>query len=142
MNTFIYKIIDDRGGGTGTPSEPENMGEPKEESPIASALSAGNKSIVTLATMKKIGSTVMSFAGSHIATYTGSTALQNRINAGAQLVGTAISIVENPAMGLISLALDMAQRALEIAEEKRQDNIRVNEARKRAGTSLNSSRSE
>ncbi len=143
MEFFTYKIVDERGGGTGNISDPQKQGDINPDnpmSPLSSALSAGNKSLVSLATIQKIGSTVMSFGSSHIATYTGSTALQERVNAGAQAVGTAISIIDNPVAGIASLALSLAKRAMEVAEEKRKDNLAVTEARKRAGVSFNTSR--
>ncbi|MEG2688220.1 MAG: hypothetical protein RSA24_03545, partial [Clostridia bacterium] len=68
------------------------------------------------------------------------TALQNRFNAGANLVGTAISIAENPIAGLAMLALNTAKKAMEVAEERRQDDMHTGEARKRAGASFNTSR--
>lgn len=143
MQYFTYKIVDERGDKVNNQAEPSNIGEPNADNPLCPKSDGGGKvghNLISLATFQKLGSTAMSFGGSHISTYTGSTAMQNQFNAGAQLAGTAVSIINNPAAGLATLALTTAKRALEIAEDKRQDNAQVSEARKRAGASCNASR--
>lgn len=139
MDFFTYKIIDER-GENGNPSAPKSVGEPNEDSPVSPKDKSSKNGNIGLDTVKKIGEGAVNLAISHIGDFTGSTALQNKVNAGAQLVGTAISIAQNPAMGIASLALQIANKAMEMAHEKKMDSIAVAEATKRAGVSFNQSR--
>ncbi|MEG2688340.1 MAG: hypothetical protein RSA24_04145, partial [Clostridia bacterium] len=124
MEFYTYRIVDERGDSTPNPTAPEQIGEPNIDNPMRPKTKGGGgngghsgHSLVSLATFQKIGGLATSFGGNHIATYMGSTALQNRFNAGANLVGTAISIAENPIAGLAMLALNVAKKAMEVAEE-------------------------
>lgn len=137
MEFFTYKIVDER-QEEGNPANPQPVGEPDEESPIKTKDVI--KSGMDFSLLKKMGKEGLNLAISHIEDFTGSSALQNRVNAGAQLVGTAISIAQNPAMGIATLALQMANKAIEVAKEKRIDSLNVAENTKRAGVSFNQSR--
>lgn len=137
MEFITYKIIDER-KEEGTPANPKPVGAPNEDNPIKTkdVISSG----IDFTLLKKMGQEGVNIAIGHIEDFTGSSNLQNKINAGAQLVGTAISIAKNPAMGIATLALQIANKAIEVAKEKRMDAIYVTEARKRAGVSFNQSR--
>ncbi len=137
MEFFTYKIIDERKDES-NPANPEQVGEPDEENPTKTKDVV--KSGMDFSLLKKMGKEGLNLAISHVGDFTGSSAMQNRVNAGAQLVGTAISIAQNPAMGIATLALQMANKAIELAKEKRIDSINVTEATKRAGVSFNQSR--
>lgn len=137
MEFITYKIIDER-KEEGTPANPKPVGAPNEDNPIKTkdVISSG----MDFTLLKKMGQEGVNIAIGHIEDFTGSSNLQNKVNAGAQLVGTAISIAKNPAMGIATLALQIANKAIEVAKEKRMDAINVSEARKRAGVSFNQSR--
>ena len=137
MEFYTYRIIDER-KEEGNPANPEPVGKPDEENPIKPKDVV--KSGMDFSLLKKMGKEGLNLAISHVEDFTGSSALQNRVNAGAQLVGTAVSIAQNPAMGIATLALQIANKAIEVAKEKRIDSINVAEARKRAGVSFNQSR--
>lgn len=137
MEFITYKIIDER-KEEGTPTNPKPVGAPNENNPIKTkdVISSG----MDFTLLKKMGQEGVNIAIGHIGDFTGSSNLQNKVNASAQLVGTAISIAKNPAMGIATLALQIANKAIDIAKEKRMDAINVSEARKRAGVSFNQSR--
>lgn len=137
MEFFTYKIVDERGGAS-NPADPQSVGEPDAENPI-SAKDIIDKGM-DFSLLKKMGKEGLNLAIGHIEDFTGSSTLQNKVNAGAQLVGTAISIAKDPAMGIATLALQMANKAIEVAKEKRMDSLSVAEATKRAGVSFNQSR--
>ncbi|MEG1528741.1 MAG: hypothetical protein RR338_00180 [Clostridia bacterium] len=144
MEFYTYRIVDERGDSTPNPTAPEQIGEPNVDNPMQSKTKGGGgnggHSLISLATFQKMASTTMSFASTHISTYMGSTAAQNRTNAGIQIAGTIISTIANPMAGTANLAISIAKRAMEIAEELRKDSIRTTEAQKRAGSNYNSSR--
>ncbi len=137
MEFFTYKIIDER-KDIGNPANPQQIGEPDVDNPTKTKDAADKGMDFSL--LKKIGKEGLNLAVSHIGDFTGSSALQNKVNAGAQLVGTAISIAQNPAMGIATLALQLANKAIEVAKEKRMDSLNVAENTKRAGVSFNQSR--
>lgn len=137
MEFFTYKIVDERGDNS-NPADPQSFGEPNAENPISmkDVIDKG----MDFSLLKKIGKEGVNLVVGHIEDFTGSSALQNKVNAGAQLVGTAISIAKNPAMGIATLALQLANKAIEVAKEKRMDSLTVAENTKRAGVSFNQSR--
>ena len=137
MTFFTYRIVDER-KEVGTQSKPQPIGQPDEENPINTkdVVSSG----MDFSLLKKMGKEGVNLVVGHIEDFTGSSALQNKVNAGAQLVGTAVSIAKNPAMGIATLALQLANKAIEVAKEKRMDSLNVAEATKRAGVSFNQSR--
>lgn len=137
MNFFTYKIIDER-KDVGTPSNPQPVGQIDEDNPIKAkdVVSSG----MDFSLLKKMGKEGLNLVVGHIEDFTGSAALQNKVNAAAGLVGTVVSIAKDPIMGIATLALQMANKAIQIAQEKRMDDINVAEATKRAGVSFNQSR--
>lgn len=138
MEFFTYKIVDERRDES-NPANPQPVGEPNEENPTKTK-DGENGGGMDFSLIKKIGQEGINLAVSHVGDFTGSSAMQNRVNAGAQLVGTAISIAQNPAMGIATLALQIANKAIEVAKEKRIDSLNVAENTKRAGVSFNQSR--
>jgi hypothetical protein len=74
-------------------------------------------------TAKALGVAAVGVALSNVGTITSSQAAQNQVNNAAKVAGLGIMIAKNPALGLGTLALTVANNAIKIAKETREWNL-------------------
>lgn len=126
--------------GTATDPSPEENPIPNKNDP--SKAKGGLKQIAGLATMAQLGKNALNYAQTHVQMYTGSSDMQDKVNAAGSLIGTGISIAANPALGIATAAFNLATKALDYAYKKKEESINLQQLRRRAGPSLNRSRLE
>lgn len=141
INNSIYFNVE---GNTqpGLPSDPSPGDNPTPEKKDPSKAKGSIKRAAGIATMVQLGKSALGYATSHVGMYTGSSDMQDKVNAGLGVAGTAVAIAENPAMGLAMTAFNLATKALDYSHKWRQENIGLIQLRKRGGPSMNRSRLE
>lgn len=126
----------------GLPSDPGPNENPTPEPTNPATSKGGLKRAAGIATMVQLGKSALSYATSHVGMYTGNSDMQDKVNAGLGLAGTAVAIAANPAMGIAMAAFNLATKAMEYSHKKNEEGIGLNQIRRRAGPSLNRSRLE
>lgn len=145
MSTVINNNIYFGGDGNtqpGLPSDPAPDENPTPEKQDPSKSKGGIKRMAGIATMVQLGKSALGYATSHVGMYTGSSDMQDKVNAGLSLAGTAVAIAANPAMGIAMAAFNLATKALDYVYKRNQESNELTQLRKRAGPSLNRSRIE
>ncbi len=139
VTTFNIYFNGDAGDQPGTSTDPQQEGTPDPNNPTKPK-SGGIKQMAGFAIAKQMGKSLLNFATSQVGDITGSSNTQDKVSFGMKAAGTVAAIIANPAMGIAMAALDLATSAWEAARKMERENRVTQQARYRAGPSLNQSR--
>ena len=137
FNIFFNGAENTQSGTESNPNPDENP-TPIPNNPTQ--VHGGIKQIAGIATMIQIGKSALNYGKSHVQMYTGSSDMQDKVNAASGLIGTGLAIAANPYLGIAMAAFNLATKAMEYAQKQKEENISLTQLRSRAGPTLNHSR--
>lgn len=122
------------GEDKGTPEEPKAPGNTNPEDPTEPKDSKGGGVktaliVVAASTVKKS----IGYATSNVGKWTGSSQAQQAVDSATKMVGYGAAIAANPALGLATVAFDLATKALDYAFERKWQDRETEELRRRSG---------
>ena len=120
-------------GDNGANSNPIPEGEyqVKRTSKIKQA-----RTVSGVVVLGQIAKNTLNFAVSNTGNYTGNSVMQNKVNAGMQMLGYGMQIAANPVLGTVNVLSNLLFKGIEYNQKKSEEANALSQARERAGVNL------